>query len=229
MIEKVKWDSDFFNFPIGSLKVNDKTDWNLDEYLAVAQKFKLIYIFSKKKLNPKSKLKLVDRKVVYSKKIDPIIYPIQEINEFDIKYHNYSDLLELGYLSGAFSRFKLDENFTEEDFKKLYKKWIDNSINEEIAFKIFIITEFDKIAGFVTLQRKNSRTTRIGLIAVNPDFQGKKIASKLINKCESISFNLGYEILEVSTQYKNIAARNLYMKNNFKIKSMEFIYHLWNK
>ncbi len=228
MIERAKWDSDFFKFPIGFFRFNEKTNWNLDKLIAEAKEYKLVYIFSETKLDHLP-FKLVDKKVNFSKTLVPVVNSEKEIVDFDAKYHNYSDLLELGYLSGTYSRFKLDKKFTDKEFRTLYKIWIDNSLNGEIAFKVFVKIELDKIAGFVTLQEKNFRTSQIGLIAVNPEFQGKNIASDLIKKCESASLSRGYPNLEVATQFDNIAARKLYKKNDFEIKTMEYIYHLWTK
>ncbi len=230
MIEKVTWDSDFFNFPIGSFRCNEKTEWNLEKFIAESKEYNLVYIFSEKKLDSIPFFKLVDIKVNFSKKLlVPYLNPENGIVDFDANYHNYIDLLDLGYQSGTFSRFKLDSKFTDKEFKNLYKIWIDNSLNGKIAFKVFVKMELDKITGFVTLQEKNLQTSQIGLIAVNPEFQGKNIASDLIKTCESASLSRGYTYLEVATQYDNIAAINLYKKNNFEIKTIENIYHLWNK
>lgn len=229
MIEEVKWDSKFFNFPIGSFRIKEQMQWDLNKFIAESKKFNLVYIFSETKLEHDSFIKLVDRKVIYSKKLVSNVNPINEVVDFDSKYHNYSDLLDLGYLSGTLSRFKLDSKFSNKEFKNLYKVWIDNSLSGEIAFKVFVKMELNKIAGFVTLMETNIQTSQIGLIAVNPEFQGRNIASDLIKKSELASLSCGFMNLEVATQYDNLAARKLYEKNNFEIKKIEYIYHLWNK
>ncbi|MGW1455548.1 GNAT family N-acetyltransferase [Salegentibacter agarivorans] len=228
MIEIATWDSNFFKFPVGSFRFKEGADWDLDKFIEEAKEYNLVYIFSETKLDQTSYFKLVDRKVSYSKKLVPLINPDSEIVDYDSKHHDYSDLLDLGYLSGTYSRFKLDDKFTDKEFRSLYKIWIDNSLNGKMAFKVFVKIESDKIAGFVTLQKKDQHTSQIGLIAVNPEFQGRNIASKLIKKCEQASLNYGYKNLEVATQEDNIAAKKLYEKNGFKIKTMEYIYHLWN-
>ena len=228
MIEIATWDSNFFKFPVGSFKFQEETKWDLGKFNEEAKKYTLVYIFSETKLDRSSNFKLVDRKVNYSKKLNSFVKLKSEIVDFNIKYHSYSDLLELGYLSGTFSRFKLDTKFTEKDFKDLYKIWVDNSLNGNLAFKVFVKIELDKIAGFVTLQEKDHLTSQIGLIAVSPEFQGRNIASELIKKCEQTSLNFGYTSLEVATQKDNLAARKLYEKNGFEIKTIEYIYHLWN-
>lgn len=229
MIEEVKWDSKFFNFPIGSFRIKDHMQWDLNKFIAESKKFKLVYIFSETKLEHDSFIKLVDRKVIYSKKLVSNVNPINDVVDFESKYHNYSDLLDLGYLSGTLSRFKLDCNFSNKEFKNLYKVWIDNSLSGEIAFKVFVKMDLNEIAGFVTLKKKNLHTSQIGLIAVIPEFQGRNIASDLIKKCEQASLSSGFSNLEVATQYDNLAARKLYEKNDFEIKTMEYIYHVWNK
>lgn len=227
MIEIATWDSKFFNFPVGAFIVKSETEWDLDGFIKEAKEYKLIYVFSENRLRESPKLKLVDRKINYTKKLVSGINTKTEIIEFNPNHHRYSELLELGYLSGSYSRFKIDDNFTEEEFRRLYKAWVDNSLNGQIAFRVFVKIESGHIAGFVTLRKKNHKISQISLIAVNPEFQGRNIASDLIKKCEQASLISGYTNLEVATQEDNRAARKLYEKNGFGIKTMEYIYHLW--
>ncbi|MDZ7721960.1 MAG: GNAT family N-acetyltransferase [candidate division KSB1 bacterium] len=75
----------------------------------------------------------------------------------------------------------------------------------------------------------NNGTAQIGLIAVHPQAQGKGIASYLIQVATNYAFDRGFETLEVATQYNNKPAMKLYQKSGFKIKSKQYIYHIWNK
>ena len=151
-----------------------------------------------------------------------------ETEEFDLKIHSYEELLDLAFLSGNLSRFKVDSNFSNNEFEKLYKEWVNNSINKKIAFKTFVKTVQKKVVGFITLGEKDADTAKIGLIAVNEMFQGKRIASKLIKSCEIISKQNKYAGLEVSTQFSNNQAMAFYKKNDFEINKITYIYHLWN-
>ena len=110
----------------------------------------------------------------------------------------------------------------------MYKEWINKSINKKNSDKVLIKCLEDEIAGFVTLNKKDAHTSEIGLIAVSEKFQGKNIASKLIEECEFLSVKQNLPNIEVATQYENFPARRLYEKNNFGIKNIKYIYHYWN-
>jgi len=231
MVQEAKWDSIFFGFPVG--KINFKHTDNFEELILASKKFKLVYVFSDAELQ-EPMLDLVDKKIIFSKPLranqnENLNNKNGDIISYDKKTHSYDQLLQLAYLSGTYSRFKLDKNIPFSYFLGLYKLWLDNSINSEIAFKTLVSITEGNISGFVTLGKKDMNSSQIGLIAVNGDYQGNHIGSKLISQCEIICSENGYSYMDVATQGNNKAACGLYKKNNFNIKSVQYIYHLWNK
>ncbi len=102
---------------------------------------------------------------------------------------------------------------------------MDESINKNIADFTLVAQINAKIVGFVTLKLNSSGDGQIGLIAVDNDFQGKKLASKLIQACEK-QIHAG-RLLKVPTQEANLAAMKLYNRNNFTIVERIYIYHYW--
>ncbi len=232
MIQKAEWDSIFFDFPVGKISFENPKD-NFEEVISASEKYRLVYVFSDTDFKVPG-LELVDKKVIYEKILTTDQNNLLEdekdtIAFFDPKIHSYNKLLELAFLSGTYSRFKLDRNIPISKFRGMYKLWLDNSINKEIAFETLVSSTRGDVSGFVTLGNNGSHCSKIGLIAVNADYQGRNIGSKLISKCENISRDKGYSFIEVATQGDNKAACGVYEKNNFKIKSVQFIYHLWNK
>ena len=227
MVKKLEWDSNFFGYPVGLFVVNPLHEFPYTEFIEESQKFKLVYIFSSLELNNFRTLKLVDKKVILTKKIS------QDNNfdvplEFDNKLHSYEQLSNLAYLSGIYSRFKIDSNFLEDDFFKIYKEWLDKSLDKKLAFGVFIKHIENKVAGFISVGKKDKETAKIGLIAVDKAFQGRNLATKLIQNAEHISILNKYKSIEVATQLENIPAVNLYKKNGFNIESITNIYHYWN-
>jgi dTDP-4-amino-4,6-dideoxy-D-galactose acyltransferase len=227
MVKKLEWDSNFFGYQVGLKTINSIDEFQLNPLLEELKKFKLIYVFSDVALPKNSKLNHVDTKVDFYKFLEND-FEVIETEEFDLRIHSYEELLNLAYLSGNVSRFKVDSKFSNSEFEKLYKEWINNSINNKIAFKTLIKTVEEKVVGFVTLGEKDPVTSKIGLIAVNEMFQGKRIASKLIKSCEIISKQNKYKGLEVSTQFSNNQAMAFYKNNDFEINKITYIYHLWN-
>lgn len=226
MIETLNWDSDFFGLSIGKLVI----DPNFKLTLLDTEKktYDLLYLFSDKSLNFQSEydIKLVDVKVNFTKE-GLTLNREQFCQEFNPDLHAYPEILELAYLSGVYSRFKLDRHFHVESFKKLYKTWLDNSISKKIANYVLVEIIDGVIAGFVTLKLYDQRYGQIGLIAVHPNYQGKRIASKLIQSCENLCVLNQINKLNVSTQLDNKPAMNLYKNSKFNIQDQQFIYHYW--
>ncbi|WP_026838071.1 GNAT family N-acetyltransferase [Gillisia sp. JM1] len=227
MIEEAKWDSNFFGYPVGIIKLKSVEEFDVQNFYLESKRFKLVYVFCDLEINNIKGLNLVDKKVVFSKKISKPKNS-EDIIEFDSSIHSYDNLLDLAYLSGISSRFKIDTNFTNNEFLKMYKEWLDKSIEGQLAIKLFIKIIDSKIAGFITFKKNNADVTQIGLVAVDPNFQGRNIGSELIEKCESASVELNFSEIEVATQYENQPAKKLYLKNNFSFKNVTNIYHFWN-
>jgi len=225
-ITKLKWDSDFFGFEVGKNMVVNPNDIDL----TITQPFFLTYLFSSEQL-VELKDKLVDIKCEYVKEIvNDLDKPISNIEVYSNSVNTFDEIKELVFLSGKYSRFKIDKNFKVSDFEKLYTIWINKSIyNSTIdKCKILIIKKKEKIAGFVTLDFEDDNNARIGLIATNNQFQGKGYASDLIKACERECFNRNIKYLKVATQGMNDVANKLYIKNNFILQSKTYIYHHWN-
>ena len=228
MIKKIEWDSDFFGFLIGRLDTSEDTSF--EQFLIDANEFKLTYVFSNYPLNWVG-LKHVDTKLVFQKEVkyteESDFDKLDEISIscFNPETDSYTQIENLAYLSGNFSRFKLDKKFGENNYRELYKKWLDESIKKNIADYVLVANYKTKIVGFVSLKLDSLGNGQIGLIAVNSDFQGRRIASNLIKACEE-QIGVG-QFLKVPTQEANTKAVKLYYKNNFEIVEKSFVYHYW--
>jgi dTDP-4-amino-4,6-dideoxy-D-galactose acyltransferase len=200
-INKLEWDSDFFGFDVGKNIVLNPNDIDL----TLTQPFFLTYLFSSEQLN-ELKDKLVDIKCEYVKEIvNDIDKPISNIEVYSNSVNTFDEIKELVFLSGKYSRFKIDKNFKVSDFEKLYTIWINKSIyNSTIdKCKILIIKKKEKIAGFVTLDFEDDNNARIGLIATNNQFQVKAYASDLIKACERVCFNRNIIYFFVNNSFYN--------------------------
>jgi ribosomal protein S18 acetylase RimI-like enzyme len=239
MISYKKWDSEFFKLKIGEIVCNSETDFALLHYQL--SDFSLVYVFSTEFdkietlegwLNP------IDTKLIFRKSLDNQNF----INSFDIKDKikildakelqtaNYSDdLLTLAILSGHKSRFNKDVNFSHSQFIKLYKTWLYNSINHEDKFVAVYLSKSNTIVGFITLELSTyNKSSSIGLIAVNPEFQGNGIARKLISFMEDLSISKEMKSISIATQKSNEQAIRTYTKAGYTLNSETYIYHIWN-
>lgn len=228
----LKWDSEFFERKIGVFSLSKSMPENLisrNLELAKSLGYELIYVFDDFNSNISSSVlnrfngDLVDIKVTFKKNIQERPTANKNISIYDDQTVTDS-LLELSFLSGSFSRFKRDSRFSKNDFERLYRKWIEGSLNKELADATFVYTENNHIVGFITLVVKNE-TGHIGLIAVNPDFSGRKIGSALINKSCSYLLDNSIDTVHVPTQKENQTACKFYLKNGFELLSEQSIYH----
>lgn len=232
-INYLDWDSNFFQTKIGKVILENTAD--IDRFLLEAKenKYKLIYLFSEESCIIDDKFLLdyngilADRKVLYSKFInDSVLLPTLAV---EYKFENLTTEIEnLAYQSGIYSRFKTDSNFNSVDFFRLYKLWAQKSISHEIADYVFCVNDNGITIGFVTLKIM-SNLGHIGLIAVSDDHRGKGIGTHLINACVNKLIELNIGVIDVPTQLQNKEACSFYKKCGFEIKSITNIYHFWIK
>lgn len=232
-ITKLEWDSAFFGFPIGKVDCENDT-LNISHLKQQMDSFKLLYIFSKDPIK-NNDANLVDEKVVLenhlssNNKIGVLSLDNKiMILPFDKKLHNRNTLQDLAVASGVYSRFFLDENFKTELAIKLYHEWINISIDDNLNYKVFVALYNTNVVGLITVELKDKDTCRIGLISIFEEYRQKGIASALIHEALKFAFDNNLKTIEVATQNNNKQALNLYLKNNFNVKNITYVYHLWN-
>jgi dTDP-4-amino-4,6-dideoxy-D-galactose acyltransferase len=217
-IQRLDWDSDFFKMEIGQINVSSLEQWMKYFTSNLLNRFEIIYVMSNSVINHPS-LKQVDRKITFKKTTNYHQTIDKNIEEFNLDIHSFNELLELVFLSGSLSRFKLDPAFGEVKFKALYKKWILKAIESKTKIVLVYIIS-NKITGFVSFCAINNT---IELIAVDPNYQNLKIGKKLL---VAVELYLSQEkILKVSTQEKNKAACSFYTKFGFELMEKKYIYH----
>jgi dTDP-4-amino-4,6-dideoxy-D-galactose acyltransferase len=234
-IKKLSWDSDFFGIQIGSIDFKN-IDFNsfkqvLD--LAKAENFKLVYGFQDSKFDYDNDIiaklngRLIDKKVIFS--LDVNSKKIDDNNQIEVHQAHLpnQDLYELAILSGEYSRFKKDLIFGKDNFEKLYKLWIENSVNGKIADKVFVHKSFnDEINGMITL-KIDENSANIGLLSVKPNFQGQKIGQRLVDKSLLYCQKKQIKSLTVPTQLYNQNACNFYKKYGFQVEKIVNTFHFY--
>ena len=81
--------------------------------------------------------------------------------------------------------------------------------------KVLIALSDDGVVGKVTLDVAFPPYSEIVNLVVHPEYQGKRIGTKLVEECIKISESRGHNIQFLMTEYNNIPALNLYKKFNF--------------
>jgi dTDP-4-amino-4,6-dideoxy-D-galactose acyltransferase len=222
-IKTLEWDSNLFGYPVGLLAMGagvvDEQRLQLE-----AQQYKLVYVTSSSPQEA-SILSCGDSKKVFGK--TPKHHGI-ETEVVEIPENRMNQAINLGLQSGVYSRFTLDRHFNNQEFEKLYTIWVQRSIRKEIAYKTLTVLMDGQLAGIITLGEAAELESSIGLFAVDLEFRGQGIGTKLLKAAESLSFDRGEKRLTVATQGKNQAACEAYQKFGFELISETYIYNYWN-
>jgi dTDP-4-amino-4,6-dideoxy-D-galactose acyltransferase len=235
VFEILKWDSQFFGYKIASIK---QSNLGLNELKSTindlkSQNVKLAYCF----VRPEDRISnfnlkkvsglLVDEKITFFKRIaeaDDLTGSIL-VKPYRLNYTT-EKLKSIALQSGIYSRFKVDPNFKNNEFEKLYSEWIDKSVQKEIAEEVLVYYENEDIKGLITLGLKDNSGS-IGLLAVDNEERGKAIGKKLVQSALMYFKEKRVNIVEVVTQTENKGACGFYRSLGFEVKSVLNIYHLW--
>lgn len=231
----LNWDSDFFNKKIASINISQYDEKYILEKLNFYENrdFDLIYLFVDDNslssiITGSFDCKLVDTRVVYS--ID-----ISDNTEFEECVHvknfagNSSELYDLGVQAGQESRYNLDNDFTTNDFQRLYKVWIDNSCNGQLAGNVSVYRDNGRNLGFITLKKKENVMSII-LIATDQKYREIGIGKNLVLFAKKYAKENNCVRLDVVTQKHNNVACHFYSKCGMVMNPLQTnIYHIWLK
>lgn len=225
MIKKLNWDSNFFNLKIGEVYLQ-KEDLEIND-----NSFDLLYVKSENEfeitINGYNNT-FSDQILIYSKDLKEAEVEIHYPNIISFKETNFQieKLYELAYIAGKFSRFNLDKKFDEEKFKKLYRMWIDNSLNGSIADEVLIYQENNELVGLV-IYKKDREVVTYTLLAVFPEYQGKAIGAKLFEFVAQKMAKQNIKKLIIPTQISNVGACYIYNRLGYVILEKKNIKHYW--
>jgi dTDP-4-amino-4,6-dideoxy-D-galactose acyltransferase len=172
---------------------------------------------------------LADRKVTFVADLEQVQEPVDRLKWVVEEYtdtHTNKELETLAIQAGVYSRFKLDPRIPDYKFEDLFKLWIRNSVNRQVADAVLVARQSANIVGMVTVGEKNGRSD-IGLAAVDVSMRGKNIGVSLVYAAKDWGRVKRYKYAQVVTQEKNIAACKLYEKCGYKIDKIEYLYHFW--
>lgn len=226
MIKKLNWDSNFFGYPVGSVHLTGTKSAKTIRSLKGLNDFKLVYVFSDDKLPAEFDKNLMASRITYYKKL-AVKNSGLEVTPFIENVDNYDELIRLGFQSGRLSRFRLDRNFKNNEYQRLYKQWINKSLKDPKS-RVLVVRSENQLAGFITFEFLDADTTKYDLIAVDENMHSRGLGSLLIKMAENECIEFGVFNTHVMTHFENKPAMALLHKNGYKIIRSNFIYHMWN-
>jgi dTDP-4-amino-4,6-dideoxy-D-galactose acyltransferase len=229
-IRQLKWDSDFLGFPVFSVHTTCREfDGKKMRELLVAEGARLTYLFLDED-SCRDQVEqfggvLYDTKVTFRRHLDTIEGGNAEEVDQQPNSETYASLRSLALLSGHHSRFYLDKRL-DGRYEELYGLWLDNSLNKQVADKVYVDRREGMPVGFVTGYIRDGLGW-IGLIATDAGHQGKGIGRNLMNSVQDYFISCGVKEAAVVTQEANEQACFFYEKCGYHLHKKEFVYHLW--
>lgn len=230
-IEFLAWDSQFLGRRVGRLTLTAPT--SLDETLLRADhlSYNLLYIYSPIRIEASVVghyvLLDVGGHITFAKSLTNQsrveVQHVPEIHEYQLETLT-PEVLDVAYLSGHLSRFRIDPSLPAGTFERLYETWLANTIKNRPSSRLFAYQLDGMIAGLITSEMHGSTCT-IGLLAVLEAYQGQGIATSLIKYVEAAGLHQAVTSMDVKTQLSNKGARALYLKNSFVERERSFLYH----
>jgi len=234
LLKILAWDSSFFGYAVGTIAATDIHVATINKIIDEARRkdVKLLYLFmdASDKVSQHSaetvEAKLVDKKVTFSLKIEDAVS--ERDNHIELLTTDYPSekLIQLAIQSGLYSRYKIDSNFKNNEFEKLYTMWIINSVNKKIADYTFVYKEEGVEVGLVTL-KLGDNDGQIGLMAVDENSRGRSIGKKLVYAVIGSLKDKNIDYVHVPTQEDNKVACKFYRSIGFEEIKTESIYHIW--
>ncbi|GAB4129254.1 MAG: hypothetical protein OHK0045_00250 [Raineya sp.] len=229
LLKFLPWDSQCFGYKVGEI-FPTHASFEQVVWQAYQEAYTLLYLRAKPEdiaMNDLAKCfggTLVDEKITFiQKNPETISYSKASLYQSDILD---PQIVELALQSGEFSRFRVDKNFRNNEYEKLYTKWIHNSVRKEIAKEVIIYEQDGKIVGLLTLYQETKRAC-VGLLAVDKMYRGQGIAQELLHKASELAHLWHTSHLQIVTQKANKKAVCFYEKKGFAVEKIENMYHFW--
>lgn len=230
-IEPLDWDSKFFALSTAKLVVPDNQSdtllnaLNLSDYQLIQAKIAADDYVSLSALHMHG-FQLVEGE------IDLVVSDVgaNVVDTVSLHFAVAADIPALRTLAGKsflLSRFRAPW-FNAEKCAEFYRVWVENAVLSKFDDCCLVMKDAEGvIQGFVTLRQLNHTDARIGLLAVNPAYQGQGIGQQLMQHAFVWCQQHLLTRLYVGTQSSNLAALRLYIKSGATVaNSAYWLYRL---
>ncbi|MGL4594433.1 MAG: GNAT family N-acetyltransferase [Thermoguttaceae bacterium] len=241
-ISPVEWESRFFGFPIGKMKIpSGFSPELLSETLQKSQdQYRLIGIHLQDE-GPDELETWQMSSPCYTRLIT-LEKPVpRNVVHLDSHVRAFTsnvcarDLERLAIQSGSLTRYKRDPELSVH-FERLFLSWVNHAVIRQTTGSVWTWLENDEHIGLVTIQslmktHPNSNESyqegQIRLLAVDEQYRRRGIGTLLFDACDFWCSSLDIPIVSITTQRENTATLALTQRIGFKPVSNESIYHYW--
>lgn len=229
----VPFDSDLFG-----IRVFRTDHLTLDDDLGGCD---LLYVFTPTMLPPEVLAKhggvLIDVRLVYERRF-PVPVRLADtpsrglsfatLDERPLREGELGRLIDLCLQSGINSRYFRDPRIPREWYRRLYRTWMLNSLNGQMAYGVMTARLHGTLQGFITMQEKAPKTTNLSLVGVAEGVRGQGIGtSLLIATLNHVVNTKRHEVVTVVTHGHNEALGRFYERQGFCLADSQYVYHCW--
>lgn len=238
-IDKLKWDTEFFELKIGRVVIYDESEFNPLEFKkqAIDENYELIYVFKFAEMLSREKvieaeLELVDIMLTMSKKFNRNEYKeIPYVLRTELTQEELSECYYIAEQTSIVSRFTKENKIGPDKTKGLYRKWIDNAINKTFSDGLLLEKDNDSVRGIHLIKTdEKNKSGYCSVIGVSPNYKGHGVGKRLWRQA------FGYWANEreidrciVPFSFQNSESFNFHLKIGFnKIEEIKYVYHFKN-
>lgn len=168
---------------------------------------------------------LVDNNIIFEKPIaSSHIFGCESVVRNAVS-QDRNRVVDIARRNFAFSRFHLDPDIPNSIANRIKAEWVKSYFSGKRGNEVIVAEIKGKIAGFLLIMYDQNKDLIIDLIATDKNQRGKGLASKMIAYAESKSDGAN---IQVGTQVVNIPSINFYLKNGFRIRESNYVFHFHN-
>lgn len=234
LIERLEWDSDFFEMECGKCILNEKLDpFKFEKLVNEIEKYKFVSLTNinnnyeiSKQIGGIAKVTLADVNIQLKKKVR--VYEPQK-NIFFLPSSEFIEMhgecLNMARDAFEYSKFMTDKDLCIRGGGNVYYEWLKNSIENDNAIYVFY-KEDNHIRGFLLVTLLDEEAI-IEITLVGNEYKNQGIATKLLRELQTYLLEKGIYNLCVGTQANNMPALNMYHKNGFSMCQINSTFHFW--
>ncbi len=137
-------------------------------------------------------------------------------------------LVDLCWQSGIHSRYYRDPRIPREWYRRLYRAWMMNSLNGQVAYDIMTVRLHGTLQGFITMREVAPGTTNLSLVGVAEGLRGRGIGTSLLIATLNHVLNVKrHLVVTVVTHGHSEALCRFYERQGFRLVEAQNVYHCW--
>ncbi len=231
-----EWDSVFFGMHIGQLNLGEEEELNPVRFKEVVRDegYDLVYVF--RALHP------LTLDLVRDAGLDLVDVQVTSVKKFvkeDYLHQPYAfrtalspdELRQCHWLSETIapvSRFRYERAIDPAVVRKLYRTWIDNTVNQSFADGLVLTADDSGLTGFCIVKTDDaSRTGYLPLAGVNPLIKQRGIGRRLFEQAFGYWANeKDIDEIRGTSSLQNIDSSNFQIKMGLnRIEKINYVYH----